>query len=349
MKSIEWKNGKVRIIDQTKLPGKLVFLDISDIGRMREAIKQLKVRGAPAIGAAGALGLYLGIKDSRAAGYAAFRAELGRKADYLASSRPTAKNLFWALSRIIRAAKGHSGFSPEKIKKVILNEALAIISEDVASCAAISVNGARLFKNGERVLTVCNAGALATAGCGTALGVIYKAHALGKIAKVYSCETRPLLQGARLTCYELRNNGVDVTLICDNMAAALMAQGKIDQVIAGADRIASNGDSANKIGTYSLAVLARYHRIPFYIAAPVSSFDFSLRSGAGIPIEERDPFEVTGMFFRSPAAPSGTKVYNPAFDVTPAGLITAIITDRGVLKPPYPDKIRRLAEKAGAR
>jgi methylthioribose-1-phosphate isomerase len=187
---------------------------------------------------------------------------------------------------------------------------------------------------------------LATAGCGTALGVIYKAHASGRVSKVYSCETRPLLQGARLTCYELRRHGVDVTLICDNMAAALMAQGKVDRIVAGADRIASNGDAANKIGTYALAVLARYHNIPFYIAAPVSTFDFSISSGAGIPIEERDPDEVTGMFFSSPIAPAGIKVYNPAFDVTPAGLITAIITDRGVLVPPYAEKIKLLAKTA---
>jgi len=349
MKSIEWRNGKVRIIDQTKLPGKLVYLDIADIKQMWRAIKELKVRGAPAIGAAGALGVYLGVRNSRAAGYISFEKDLRKSVDYLASSRPTAKNLFWALSRVTLAAESNSRLPVEEIKKVLLREARAIMSEDAASCEKIGVYGAELFRKGDRVLTVCNAGALATAGCGTALGVIYKAHASGKVSKVYSCETRPLLQGARLTCYELRRHGVDVTLICDNMAAALMAQGKIYRVVAGADRIASNGDAANKIGTYALAVLARYHKIPFYIAAPVSTFDFSINSGAGIPIEERDPDEVTGMFFRSPIAPAGIKVYNPAFDVTPSGLITAIITDRGVLVPPYAKKIKLLARTVGGK
>ncbi|MFZ2385627.1 MAG: S-methyl-5-thioribose-1-phosphate isomerase [Candidatus Omnitrophota bacterium] len=346
MKSIEWKNGKARIIDQTKLPGGLVYLDIADIKQMWRAIKELKVRGAPAIGAAGALGVYLGVRDSRAAGYPSFRTDLRKSVDYLASSRPTAKNLFWALSRMMLTAEKNSRLPVEKIKKLLLQEARAIMTEDAASCEKIGVYGAGLFRKHDRVLTVCNAGALATAGCGTALGVIYKAHGLGRVAKVYSCETRPLLQGARLTCYELRRHGVDVTLICDNTAATLMAQGKIDRVVAGADRIASNGDAANKIGTYALAVLARYHKIPFYIAAPVSTFDFSISSGVDIPIEERDPAEVTGMFFRSPIAPSGVNVYNPAFDVTPAGLISSIITDRGVLVPPYSGKIKDLAKTA---
>ena len=345
MKSIEWSNNKVRIIDQTKLPAKLVYLQIGDIKQLWRAIKDLKVRGAPAIGAAAALGVYLGIRNQRVKDYSGLKAAVDRSVKYLASSRPTAKNLFWALSRIGRVVSRYPARTAAEMKDAVLQEALRIIKEDEDSCRRIAEYGAGLFRKGDRVLTVCNAGILATAGSGTALGVIYRAHSLGRIKQVYACETRPLLQGARLTCYELRKQGVPVTLICDSMAATLMAQGKIDRVIAGADRIAANGDAANKIGTYALAVLAKYHSIPFYIAAPFSTFDLSLPCGKLIPIEQRDGQEITGMFFSSSVAPAGTNVYNPAFDVTPARLITAIITDRGVISAGFTRNIACLAKK----
>lgn len=343
--SIGWKDNGIRIIDQTLLPGKLAHLQIRDLKALWHAIKELKVRGAPALGAAAALGVYLGVKDSRAADFAALEKELKRICAYIGSSRPTARNLFWGLERMAACARIHAGQPVERIKRELFAEAQRIIEEDRQSCRRIGAYGQPLLKDGDTVLTVCNAGILATIDYGTALGVLYAAKEHGKRIKVYSCETRPLLQGARLTTWELKRMGMDVTLICDNMAATLMKQGKIDAVIAGADRITSGGDAANKIGTYSLAVLSAYHRIPFYIAAPLSTFDCSLRSGAEIPIEQRPAYEVTSMHYARPLAAQGVKVYNPAFDVTDAKLITAIITDRGIVRPPYGGNIRKIVSR----
>lgn len=348
IKTIEWKRGAIRIIDQTKLPGKFEYIDIGDLKALWYAIKDLKVRGAPALGAAAALGVYLGIKDSKAKSFPAFKKELERVISYLGASRPTARNLFWGLERICRVAIMNKDKSLPCIKNIIFEEAQKIIEEDRAACRKIGYYGARLFKDKDTILTVCNAGILATIDYGTALGVIYRAKEEGKRIKVFACETRPLLQGARLTAWELKKKGIDVRIICDNMAAAVMSGGKIKRVIAGADRIAQNGDTANKIGTYGLAVLSRYHKIPFYIAAPVSTFDFKVKSGRQIPIEERGRKEVTELFFQRPVVHKGIKVFNPAFDVTPHNLITAIITDKGIIRPPYNINIRRLLRKKNA-
>jgi methylthioribose-1-phosphate isomerase len=340
IKTIEWKDNAIRLIDQTRLPGKLVYLRITGLKALWQAIRELKVRGAPALGAAAAFGVYMGIKDSKAQSFPAFKKEMGKVSAYIAGSRPTARNLFWALERMAGCAAVNAGEPVSRIKKALFDEALRIVEEDRQACRRIGEYGQALFRDGDAVLTVCNAGILATIDYGTALGVLYAAGAKGKRLKVYACETRPLLQGARLTTWELAAKGMDVTLICDNMAATLMKQGRIDRVIAGADRIAVNGDAANKIGTYNLAVLAAYHKIPFYIAAPSSTFDLSLRSGRSIPIEQRPPHEVTSFCFSRPVCAKGVKVFNPAFDVTDARLITAIITDKGILKRPYAPAIK---------
>jgi methylthioribose-1-phosphate isomerase len=315
METITWKNNKVRLIDQTKLPLKLVYLNISTLRGLWWAIRRLSVRGAPAIGIAAAFGVVLGMRNSGAKTFARFKKELQGVVAYLKSARPTAVNLFWASS----------------LKRLLLEEAEKIVQEDKDVCRSMASFGAGLIKNRDCILTHCNAGALATADYGTALGVIYKAKEQGKKIRVFADETRPVLQGARLTAWELLKHKVDVTLICDNMAAQLMREGKIDKIIVGADRIAANGDAANKIGTYSLAVLADFHRIPFYVVAPVSTFDLRIKSGRDIPIEQRDPQEVRRVFGRQ-IAPKNVKVYNPAFDVTPHRLISAIITECGVLR-----------------
>ncbi len=341
IRTIEWKNGLIRIIDQTKLPSEFKYLDIKDLNTLWQAIKELKVRGAPALGAAAALGVYLGIKDSKAKDFSAFSKELDKVIKLLAGSRPTAVNLFWGLEKMRAVVLNNQDKSIEQIKALCFKQAQDIIEADRSSCRKIGEFGAELFKKNDTILTVCNAGILATIDYGTALGVIYKAEEQGKNLKVYACETRPLLQGARLTTWELKKNGIDVTLICDNMAATLMAQGKINRVIAGAGRIAANGDTANKIGTYSLAVLSKYHNIPFYIAAPVSTFDLSIKSGKDIPIEQRDEKEIKSLFFNKPIALKEVKVYNPAFDVTPNELITAIITEKGVIKAPHEKNIKK--------
>ncbi|MDO8663037.1 MAG: S-methyl-5-thioribose-1-phosphate isomerase [Candidatus Omnitrophota bacterium] len=340
--TIEWKNNKIRLIDQTKLPHKLEYLDIDKLEDLWQAIKLLKVRGAPALGAAAALGVYLGIKDLKTKDPAVFNKELDRVSHYIAGSRPTARNLFWGIEKICSVARKNKGKDLAALKKLLYEEACRIIENDKSSCRKIGEYGSRLIKDNDTVLTICNAGILATIDYGTALGVLYRAKEEGKKIKVFSCETRPLLQGARLTAWELNQKGVDVTVICDNMAATLMRQGKINKVIAGADRIAANGDTANKIGTYNLAVLSSYHKIPFYIAAPVSTFDLRAQSGKDIPIEERDPREVSELLFKRVIAPKGVKIFNPAFDVTPRNLISAIITDKGVIRPPYNLNIKRI-------
>lgn len=339
--TIEWKNGRVRIIDQTKLPEKLVYIDCDNIRTLWQAIRKLQVRGAPAIGIAACLGVVLGIKNSRAKNFPVFLKELAGVINYLASARPTAVNLFWGLERMRDAALNNSKMPVEKIRELLLKKALEVIRDDKAICRRMADHGAALINHGDTILTHCNAGALATADYGTALGVLYRAKELKKRIKVYADETRPLLQGARLTVWELMQNGIDVTLICDNMAATLMAQGKIDKIFVGADRIASNGDAANKIGTYNLAVLAAYHKVPFYVVAPVSTFDFNIKSGKGIPIEERSHKEVVE-FNHKMVAPKGVKVYNPAFDVTPNTLVTAIVTEKGIFRKPFGKNLKKL-------
>jgi len=345
IRTIEWKNGSIKVIDQTKLPGKLEYIYIRNLKALWQAIKALKVRGAPALGAAAALGVCLGIKASKAKSFPQFKKEMDKVISYIASSRPTARNLFWGLERIRAAAIKNKKKPVSLIKKILLKEANDIIEEDRVSCRKIGFYGAKLINKFDTILTICNAGILATVDYGTALGVVYRAQEQGKNIKVFACETRPLLQGSRLTAWELNKKGIDVTLNCDNMAAALMAQGKIDKIIAGADRIAANGDTANKIGTYSLAVLAHFHKIPFYIAAPLSTFDLSIKSGKDIPIEQRSHLEVTRLFSKNLIAPKNVKVFNPAFDVTPHKLITAIITDRGIIKAPYLKNIAKILAK----
>ncbi|MDP1852999.1 MAG: S-methyl-5-thioribose-1-phosphate isomerase [Candidatus Omnitrophota bacterium] len=341
IETIKWENGKVKLIDQTKLPLSLEYIICSDVKTLWQAIKMLKVRGAPAIGIAAAFGVVLGIRNSKAKTFTQFEKDLSRVIKYLASSRPTAVNLFWALERMKKVALSHSSHSISRIKKLLYQESVKILSEDKNICRAMGHYGAGLIKDNDRVLTICNAGALATGDFGTALGVFYQAKTEGKKFKVYSSETRPLLQGARLTTWELLQEGIDVTLICDNMAASLMEKGLIGKVFVGADRIAANGDTANKIGTYSLAVLAHYHKIPFYVVAPKSSFDLKIKSGRDIPIEERSEDEVVEIYGKR-IAPIGVKVYNPAFDVTPHGLISSIITEKGVVKPVYKTNIRKM-------
>jgi methylthioribose-1-phosphate isomerase len=342
IRTIQWQRNQIKIIDQSKLPQRLQHLYIQDLSALWQAIRTMKIRGAPALGAAAGLGLYMGVRKSKARNFPQFRKELERVARFIESPRPTARNLFWALERMRAKAVQNQNKPLSIIKRLLFEEAQKIMEEDRIACRRIGLYGAGLIKNNDNILTICNAGILATIDYGTALGVIYRAKAQGKRLKVFACETRPMLQGARLTSWELMQKGIDVTLICDSMAATLMQQGEIDVVIAGADRIAANGDSANKIGTYSLAVLAKYHRVPFYIAAPSSTFDLKIRSGKGIPIEERSREEVTELFFKRPIAPRRVKVFNPAFDVTPNNLIRAIITEKGIILPPYKSNIQKV-------
>jgi methylthioribose-1-phosphate isomerase len=318
--TIEWNNGKVRLIDQTLLPNELKYIDCENVDDVWEAIKVLKVRGAPAIGIAGALGTVIGIWNSDAKSYDEFSDQLLKVTSYLAESRPTAVNLFWALNRMKVVAEANKDKEIPRLKEILLAEAQKIIEEDKAMCRAIGKHGAELIKDGDTILTHCNAGGLATADYGTALAVMFTAHEQGKRIKIFADETRPLLQGARLTAWELMRAGIDVTLICDNMAGQVMKEGKINCVIVGADRISANGDTANKIGTYSVAILAKEHKIPFYVAAPTSTLDMSLLNGDLIPIEQRKAEEITEGFGKR-TAPKGVKVYNPAFDVTPSRLI----------------------------
>ena len=338
---IVWENRRLSILDQTLLPGTIQHIHLDSLGAVWEAIKKLRVRGAPAIGVCAAFGVIAGIEEEDAPNTASAMESVREGIEYLATARPTAVNLFWALERMRKAAEAAcaEGVDFDTFEARLEAEALAIMAQELASSEAIGAHGEPLLGDGCGVLTHCNAGGLATTGIGTALAPMIKAHQHGKKIRVYADETRPLLQGARLTAWELMQHGIDVTLICDNMAAQVMREGKIDLVIVGADRIAANGDAANKIGTYGVALLARAHNIPFYVAAPFSTFDLSLDSGAGIPIEQRLAEEVTHGFGAA-TAPEGVQVYNPAFDVTPAELIAGIITERGILRPPYGDSIR---------
>jgi methylthioribose-1-phosphate isomerase len=335
-------DGFVRLIDQTLLPTRLEYRDCRSVEAVWEAIRMLRVRGAPAIGVAAAMGVVLGVQPCQERSRGAYWHRLEEVTGYLRTSRPTAVNLFWALDRMERRVQGRTEeFAPAQLNQFLLEEALAIEEEDRQMCRAIGQAGAALIGEGQGVLTHCNAGGLATADYGTALAVLFTAAEQGRHFQVYADETRPLLQGARLTAWELQQRGIAVTLICDNMAAQVMKEGRVQVVVVGADRIAANGDTANKIGTYGVALLAQAHGIPFYVAAPSSTFDLSLPTGDAIPIEQRDPREVTHGFGRQ-TAPEGVSVYNPAFDVTPARLIAGIITEKGVIQPVTETAIRGL-------
>jgi methylthioribose-1-phosphate isomerase len=336
---IVWLEDRVRIIDQTQLPGKEIYLEIDDYRVLAAAIKELKIRGAPAIGVAGAYAVVLGALKIKAGSRETFLKEVTGIIEYVWATRPTARNLFFALERMKTAAIG--GKDPADIKKKLINEAKKIQQYEAEATERLSKYGAELIKAGWTVLTHCNAGPLATCGRGTALGVIMAAKEQGKQINVLADETRPLLQGARLTAWELQKAGVPVKLITDSMAGHFMKAGIINCVITGADRITANGDTANKIGTYTLAVLAEENKIPFYIAAPVSTIDVSLKTGEEIPIEERNPEEVTHLN-GARIAPEGVGALNPAFDVTPHRYITAIITDKGVIRPPFSKGLREL-------
>jgi methylthioribose-1-phosphate isomerase len=331
--TVEWKNGAVRLLDQSKLPGSVEFLDCRDYQTVAEAIRTLKVRGAPAIGVTAAMGVALGAQKINVSDYPTFSQAVLKICDELAATRPTAVNLFWAIERMKRKLASLRTEPISAIKQALDLESQAILEEDVALCKTMGRHGAELIHDGETVLTHCNAGSLATAGYGTALGVIRAAWEQGKKINVIADETRPVLQGARLTAWELMQDHIPVTLITDNMAGSLMRQGRIHLCVVGADRIAANGDVANKIGTYSLAVLAKAHHIPFYVAAPYSTIDLNTKSGDEIPIEQRNASEVTTIHGSHPVAPKDVPVYNPAFDVTPAEFITGIITEQGVFKP----------------
>jgi methylthioribose-1-phosphate isomerase len=346
-RTLHWEGdatGALWLLDQTLLPTEVRELECHTAEQVWNAIKQLSVRGAPAIGVAAAYGVVLGTQEVRTAPPAQFHRRLDEVATYLASSRPTAVNLFWALERMQRTARAEPALNSPALHDRLLEEARRIETEDREMCAAIGRHGAALLRDGDGVLTHCNAGGLATAGDGTALAVIFAAAREGKSLHVYADETRPLLQGARLTTWELQQRGVPVTLICDSMAGWVMKEGRVQAVITGADRIAANGDAANKIGTYSVALLAKAHGIPFYVAAPSSTFDLSLATGAEIPIEERAAAEVTHGFGKQ-TAPDGVAVYSPAFDVTPAELIAGIVTEHGIIRPVTPQTVRSMIAK----
>jgi methylthioribose-1-phosphate isomerase len=336
--------GKLRLIDQTLLPEELTYIESDDLEEIFDCIKRLVVRGAPAIGCAAGLGLAAVSQNFISASRNEFLEKLEAAAKRLSESRPTAVNLFWALKRCVKAVKDSVEESVEALKTVLIKEALTILEEDIEMCRSIGKHGSSLLKEGMGVLTHCNAGALATGDYGTALSPIYVAKENNVNVKVFSDETRPLLQGSRLTAWELNKAGVDVTTICDNMAAQVMKEGKIDIVIVGADRVAANGDAANKIGTYGVAILAQYHKIPFYVAIPYSTIDITLKNGSEIPIEQRNEDEIKCGFGKR-TAPEEVAVYNPAFDATPNELITGIITERGILTPPYTEKIVEMFRK----
>ena len=334
--TVEWQGDAVVMIDQRKLPATEVYVTCRTANDVAKAIKTMVIRGAPAIGVAAAMGIALGLSKSKASGTRQFTTEFQKTCDLLAATRPTAVNLFWAIERMKRtfAEAAHGGCSVDELKQRLVAEAVKIHDEDVDSCQAMGAHGATLVPQTASILTHCNAGALATAGYGTALGVIRAAAAQGKTIAVLADETRPFLQGARLTAWELVKDGIDTTVITDNMSASMMRAGHVDLVVVGADRIAANGDVANKVGTYGVAVLAREHGIPFYVAAPLSTIDLGTADGSGIPIEERPAREVTHVG-ASRLTPEGASIRNPAFDVTPAKYVTAIITERGIARAPF--------------
>ncbi len=333
-KTVWWADGAVCLLDQTRLPFETVVLRCTTVEEIAQAIRTMQVRGAPAIGVTAAYGLALAAQQHPALCVSDLQAEVERVAAELGATRPTAVNLQWAIDRQLRLAHSYDGTDADELADMLLDEALLIATEDEAACRAIGRNGAALLPPNARALTHCNTGGLATVAYGTALGVLRTAHQDGRLAHVWVDETRPRLQGSRLTAWELQQAGIPCTIIADNMAASFMARGLVDCVIVGCDRVAANGDTANKIGTYSLAVLAHYHGIPFYVAGPTSSIDLRLPDGSVIPIEERDPHEMTHIGGQ-PITPAGVPVANPSFDVTPAHLITAIITEQGVASAPF--------------
>jgi len=342
IKTLEWTEAGVRFIDQTKLPTEEVYVTCSDYEQVADAIRTMIVRGAPAIGVAAAMGVALGVQNSSARDHAGLRQELDEISKVIAATRPTAVNLFWAIERMQRKFDALQNLSIPEIKQALVEEAQRMYVEDIAANQAMGQHGATLMPASGGVLTHCNAGALATCGYGTALGVIRAAVEAGKKIHVFADETRPFLQGSRLTAWELNKDGIPTTVISDNMAGAMMRQGRIGAVVVGADRIAANGDVANKIGTYTVAVLAKEHGIPFYVAAPWSTVDLATPDGDGIPIEQRAATEVTH-FAGKRLTPEGVGVENPAFDVTPNNYIAAIITERGLARAPYQNSLKQLA------
>ena len=343
--ALDENEGALVILDQTKLPCEIKMLHLKNIKEIWQAIYKLQVRGAPAIGIAAAIGLYLSIKDSDTDSFKKFFAQLHEAKEYLNSSRPTAVNLSWALNRMERIATANRDKKISEIKTLLRDEALKIKAEDTEVCRKIGEYGLTLIKDGDGILTHCNAGQLATSKYGTALAPIHLGRERGMNFRVYCDETRPLLQGARLSAFELMADGVDTTLICDNMASQVMKNGWIDAVFVGADRIAANGDSCNKIGTSGLAILAKFYGIPFYVFAPTSTIDMNIKDGANIVIEQRNENEITELWYKQRMAPENVKVYNPAFDVAENELITGIVTEKGIAMPPYSSSLKKIFEK----
>jgi len=346
--ALDEERRALKIIDQTLLPGEVKILYLTAQDEIYEAIRQLKVRGAPAIGVAAAIGVYLAALEINADTYEEFYKRFKEAKNFLASSRPTAVNLFWALDRMEKTALKNPGARPARLKELLRDEALRIRDEDIQACKSIGEYGLELIKDGDCVLTHCNAGRLATVRYGTALAPIHLGRERGMNFKVLCDETRPLLQGARLSAFEMCNAGVDTTLICDNMASAVMKNGMVNACFTGCDRVAANGDAANKIGTSGLAIIAKHYGIPFYVCAPTSTIDMTIKDGGGIVIEERDAQEVTEMWYKKRMAPAGVKVYNPAFDVTDNSLITAFITEFGIVRPPYIENFTKIVCSEGS-
>ncbi len=345
IRPVQYTGGKMIILDQTRLPKEEIYEEMQTREDVWDAIYKLKVRGAPAIGVAAAYGLCLAVRDCPEEDMECFEMRLKEDAEYLATARPTAVNLSWALKRLVRHFEELRPKTVQQAKKELLLEARRIQEEDESACLAMGQYGLSLLRPGMGILTHCNAGALATSRYGTCLAPIYLGQEQGYDFRVFADETRPLLQGARLTAWELQKSGVDVTLICDNMAASVMAKGWIDAVVVGCDRMAANGDGANKIGTFGAAVLAKEHGIPFYMYVPTSTIDLNTPTGSNIQIELRSGEEISRMWYREPMAPKGIKTYNPAFDVTPARYITAVITEKGIVKPPYEENLPKLFAK----
>ncbi|MDR0550537.1 MAG: S-methyl-5-thioribose-1-phosphate isomerase [Spirochaetaceae bacterium] len=343
--ALDEEKNALKIIDQTKLPGKVEILSLSKLEDIYEAIYLLKVRGAPAIGVAAAIGIYLAALEIDEASYDGFYARFKKAKDYLASSRPTAVNLFWALDRMEKVVLDNKGAAPSKLKALLRDEAVKIREEDIKICRSIGEYGLSLIKDGDGILTHCNAGQLATTRYGTALAPIHLGREKGMNFKVFCDETRPLLQGARLSAFEMVCAGVDTTLICDNMASMVMKNGWVKACFVGCDRVAANGDAANKIGTSGVAILAKHYGIPFYVCAPTSTIDMNIKTGKDIVIEERKPEEITEMWYKERMAPAGVKVFNPAFDVTGNELITAMITEYGIARAPYTESFKAIFAK----
>lgn len=346
---IKYVHDSLLVLDQTRLPNEVVWFSISTRDELYEAIKSLRVRGAPAIGVAAALGIAICAREYAEEEFTSFYEHFCEDKAYINSSRPTAVNLSWALERMAACVRNCKDLTVSEIKKVLLAEATAVRQEDEDGCRMLGEHGLTLLRPGMGILTHCNAGALATARYGTALSPLYIGHEQDYGFKVYADETRPLLQGARLTAFELSEAGIDVTLICDNMASLVMKQGRIDAVLVGCDRMAANGDGANKIGTSALAILAKEYDIPFYMFVPTSTIDLATPDGSGIEIELRPGSEITDLWYEKPMAPAGIKTYNPAFDVTEAKHITAVVTEQGIARPPYTESLKIMIDKANAK